>query len=47
MTWKDKLIARLLLLLATMLADDPMLKDELHKIATHISVNAPKIEQAA
>jgi hypothetical protein len=39
MTWAERTLARVLLLLATMLADDPEVRKELHAIATHISVH--------
>lgn len=39
MTWKQKLIAQILLLVARMVADDTWLTEELKKLATHISVS--------
>ena len=38
MTWQAKTIVRILLLIATILADDEALKKELKTLATHISV---------
>lgn len=42
MTWREKVVAHILLLLARMLTEDPAIADELKKLSAHISVNAPK-----
>lgn len=41
MTWHRKVVVRILLLVAEMIEDDLKIKQEIHSIATHISVNAP------
>lgn len=38
MTWKDKVIIRILLMISRMLTDDDKLKLELNSLAAHISV---------
>lgn len=38
MTWKEKTIVRILLLVARMLAEDSELREELQNLANHISV---------
>jgi hypothetical protein len=43
MTWKQKLTVEILLLVARMVSDDEW-KAEIKRIATHISVSAPKSE---
>lgn len=42
MTWREKTIATILLLIARMLADDPAIAADLKTLATHISVYGPK-----
>ena len=42
MTWKEKTVIRILLLVAKMLAADEW-KAEIKELATHISVNAPEV----
>ena len=42
MTWKEKVICRILLLIAMMVAEDSVIKDELKNLRNHIDVNAPK-----
>lgn len=37
MTWKEKTIARILLLIARMLAEDSAIADELRHLSNHIS----------
>lgn len=39
MTWREKTLARILLLLARMLADEPELKADLKHLANHIHVS--------
>jgi hypothetical protein len=46
MTWKQILIARLLLLIARMVADDPVIANELKNLTAHISVHGAKGEVA-
>ena len=41
MTWREKTIARILLILAGMLAEDATLAQELRHLSSHIGVNAP------
>jgi hypothetical protein len=43
MTWRDQLVARILLIVARMFADDPRVAEDIKNLATHISVNAPKV----
>jgi hypothetical protein len=45
MTWKQKTVIRILLIVAEMLADAEWRK-EVRTLATHISVNAPEREIA-
>lgn len=40
MSWKEKTIARILLILARMMSEDVWLKRELETLSTHISVHA-------
>lgn len=40
MTWREKLVARILLIVAAMVADDPGLAAEIKNLSTHIQVNA-------
>lgn len=40
MTWKEKTIARILLIIAGMLAEDPKLLAEIKTLSTSISANA-------
>lgn len=47
MTWREKLVARLLLLVARMVCDDPAIRQEIQTIATHINVKAPEPELVA
>lgn len=42
MSWKEKTIASILLIIARMLTDDSELLAELKKLSISISVNAPK-----
>ena len=42
MTWRQKTIARILLIIAIILADEPQLAEALRRLATEIQVNAPK-----
>lgn len=44
MTWREKVVARILLLVAQMLCDDPLLRDAVKHLSNHISVNAPEHE---
>jgi hypothetical protein len=47
MTWREALIVRILLIVARMVADDPVTSDELKHLSSHVSVHAPKLEAAA
>lgn len=47
MNWREVLIARILLIVARMVADDPVIAKEIADLSTHISVNGPKNEQVA
>lgn len=40
MTWREKTIARILLLIARMLCDDPELQTDLKNLSTHIHVSS-------
>ena len=40
MTWREKTLARILLIIAVMLADDEPLKKEIRMLSTHITVHA-------
>lgn len=42
MTWREKVVVALLLLVARMIADDTSLRAEIKSLATHISVHAPQ-----
>lgn len=42
MTWREQLIARILLLVARMVADDPELADALKHLSNHIGIHAPE-----
>ena len=42
MTWKEKTVVAILLLVARMLAEDTVIADEIKKLAINISVYAPK-----
>lgn len=44
MTWKETLIARILLLVARMVADDPALATEIKHLANHVQATSPKQE---
>lgn len=44
MTWKEQLVARILLLIARLVCDDPALSQDLKTLSMHIQVNAPKPE---
>lgn len=44
MTWREKLVVHILLLVARMVADDAAIADEIKKLSTHVAVNAPKPE---
>jgi hypothetical protein len=41
-TWREKVVVSILLLVARMLCDDAGFADEIKTLATHVSVNAPK-----
>lgn len=45
MTWREKLVARILLLIAQMVADDPGVRQELKNLSVHIGINAPEPEE--
>lgn len=42
MTWREKVVVQILLIIARMLADDEQVRREIKTLATHISVNAPE-----
>lgn len=42
MSWREQLVARLILLVARLVCDDPTIANELRTISTHVCVNAPK-----
>lgn len=44
MTWREKVVVQILLLVARVLADDAVLADEIRKISNHVTVNAPRAE---
>lgn len=39
MTWRQITISRILLLIASMIADDPQVRDELRKLSNHITTS--------
>lgn len=39
MTWREKLICHILLIIARMVADDPVVRDEVKYLSNHISVS--------
>jgi hypothetical protein len=41
-TWREKVVVRILLLVARMLAADAELARDIHHLALHIEQNAPK-----
>ena len=43
MTWREQIVVRILLLVARIVADEP-LRSEINALANHIAVNAPKPE---
>jgi hypothetical protein len=43
MTFREQIVARILLILARMLADDPVLREELKHLGTHVQVNGSKV----
>lgn len=45
MTWREKTIARILLILAMLLSEDPQLRRELQGLGNHIAANAPAREE--
>lgn len=46
MTWREVLITRILLLIARMVADDDVLKDELRHLSNHITTHRERVEIA-
>lgn len=46
MTWREQTIARILLILARMLADDSEIRDALKQLATQVNI-APKLGAVA
>jgi hypothetical protein len=42
MTWREKCVVRILLLVALIVNDDASIVREIQNLASHISVNAPK-----
>ena len=46
MTWREQLIARILLLIARMVAEDPAVADALRHLGNHIAATAPKRAEA-
>ena len=47
MTWREKLIARILLIIARMVADDPMIAADLKNLSNHIEQRAPEAKAEA
>jgi len=45
-TWRDKTVIRILLIVAKMIARDPTHVREIDSLSAHISVNSPKCESA-
>jgi hypothetical protein len=45
MTWREKTIVRILLLVARLICDDPRLSEDIRHLANHIDLHAPKEEQ--
>lgn len=44
MTWREKFVVHVLLLVARMLADDPVFATEIKNLSNNIAVHAPKLE---
>ena len=44
MTWREQLVVRILVIIARMVSDDPVIREELKHLGTHVQVNAPKPE---
>lgn len=42
MTWREKLVARILLIVALLVADDPAVRQEIKHLSSHIGVHAPE-----
>ena len=42
MSWREKTVAKILLLVARMLADDPVVAKQIERLATEISVASPR-----
>ena len=44
MTWREKTVARILLIVAKMVARDPATVKDIEQLSSHISVGVPKAE---
>ena len=44
MTWREKVLVKVLLIVARIFADDPEIALEVKNLSTHISVHAPEQE---
>lgn len=44
MKWREQIMVKILLLVARIFADDPIIAQEIRNISNHIGVNAPKVE---
>jgi hypothetical protein len=42
-TWREKIVVHLLLLVARMLADDPAIAADIKALSNKVSVEAPKV----
>lgn len=47
MTWREKTVVAILLIVARMLTDDPAIRAEVKNLATNVAVNAPHPDQLA
>ena len=47
MTWREQLVARILLIIARMVAGDAALQAELRNLSNHIGANGEKFKDAA
>ena len=46
MNWREKTVARILLIVARLLADDPVIQKEIQNLSTHISVHTPALQES-
>ena len=47
MTWREQLVIRILLIIARMAADDPVIREDLKHLHNHIHVHKERVEDAS